>query len=129
MEGTNQALWETQQLNQALAETQQRVITLGNQSLVVQNSVSQALGRVRGQVRQLGNTLVPVANVGLNLFGKLLSLLQPVARGLASFVTTLFGTKWAGKASEVAKTTSALGRTNRAPGQDRQGHPFRGQSH
>ena len=81
MEGTNQALWETQQLNQALAETQQRVITLGNQSLVVQNSVSQALGRVRGQVRQLGNTLVPVANVGLNLFGKLLSLLQPVATG------------------------------------------------
>ena len=116
MEGTNQALWETQQLNQALADTQQRVITLGNQSLVVQNSVSQALGRVRGQVRQLGNTLVPVANVGLNLFGKLLSLLQPVARGLASFVTTLFGTKWAGKASEVAKTTSALGRTNRALG-------------
>ena len=67
-------------------------------------------------MRQLGNTLVPVANVGLNLFGKLLSLLQPVARGLASFVTTLFGTKWAGKASEVAKTTSALGRTNRALG-------------
>lgn len=114
MDTTNQTLRETQQLNQALAETQQRVAALGNQSLNVQGSVSQALGRVRSQLRQLGNIMVPVANIALNLFSKLLSLLRPVAKGLSSFLTTLFGVKWAGQARQINQSTGALGRQSKA---------------
>lgn len=114
MGGTNQTLRETQQLNQALTETRQRMSELSNQSLLVQNSVSQSLGQVRRQLHQLGNTMIPVANIGLNLFRKLLSLLQPVAKGLASFMTTLFGVKWAGQAREITKGTTALGRRTSA---------------
>lgn len=116
MSGNEQSIREAQALNQALAETKQRMAELGNQSLVVQNSVSQALGRVRSQLRQLGNTMVPVANIGLNLFSKLLSVIQPVVRELASFLTTLFGVKWAGKASDVGRTATALGKTSSALG-------------
>ena len=114
MNGNEQSIREAQALNQALAETQQRMAALGNQSLMVQNSVSQALGQVRSQLRQLGNTMVPVANIGLNLFSKLLSVIQPVVRELASFLTTLFGVKWAGKASDVGRTATALGKTSSA---------------
>lgn len=59
MQGSERSIREAQALNQALAETQERMAALGNQSLTVQNSVAQALGRVRSQLRQLGNTMVP----------------------------------------------------------------------
>ena len=111
---TRASLQEVQMLNQALEETRLRLGDLGSQSIVVQGDVSQSLARVRGQVSQLGSTLVPVANVGLNLFSKLLSLLQPVARGIASVVTTLFGAKWAGKVRDIGGVSTALGHTARA---------------
>ncbi len=114
MDGNNQMLQEAQQLNQTLAETQQRIISLGNQSMLVQDNVSRALGRVRSQLRQLGDALVPVANIGLNLFSKLLSLIQPVVNGLASFLTTLFGIKWAGQAKGISQSASALGKQTAA---------------
>ncbi len=95
MASNQDTLRETEQLNQALEETRGKMSQLGSNTVRVQNDVSNAMSRVTG-ARQLGNTMVPVANVGLNLFSRLLRAFQPLAEGVASFVSTLFGLRLSG---------------------------------
>ncbi len=95
-------------LNSALSETRRQLQAVGSQGASVQVSLSKNLSAVTGQLNRLKNTLIPVANVGLTLFSRLLSLLQPVAQGMASLVTTLFGSQWTGVSSGLSsavKTT------------------------
>lgn len=119
MANNQDTLRETQQLNQALEETRWRMSQLGSDTVRVQNDVSNAMSRVTGQLRQLGNTMVPVANVGLNLFSRLLRVLQPLAEGVASFVSTLFGLRLSGTVRSLNKASSALSKTARAPNRRR----------
>lgn len=114
MANNQEMLRETQQLNQALDETRLKLNDLGVQTVRVQDDVSLAMSRVTSQVRQLGNTLVPVANVGLNLFSRLLRVLQPVAQGIASFVTTFFGVRLAGTVRTLNQTASALSKAGKS---------------
>ena len=107
-------LRETQQLNQALEETRWKMSQLGSDTVRVQNDVSNAMSRVTGQLRQLGNTMVPVANVGLNLFSRLLRVLQPLAEGVASFVSTLFGLRLSGTVRSLNRASSALSKTGKS---------------
>ena len=109
-----ETLERVRQLSQALAESRLRMAELGKTSVTVQSSVSRALGQVRAQVTRLGQTMVPVANVGLNLLRRFLSLLQPVARGLSSFVVTLFGGKLAGQVKVFDRAADGVDRTDRA---------------
>ena len=107
-------LRETEQLNQALEETRWKMSQLGSDTVRVQNDVSNAMSRVTGQLRQLGNTMVPVANVGLNLFSRLLRVLQPLAEGVASFVSTLFGLRLSGTVRSLNRASSALSKTGKS---------------
>lgn len=109
-----EAVQETQALEQALEETRAQMNQLGYDSVRVQSDVSNALSRVTSQLRQLGNTMVPVANVGLNLFSRLLRVLQPLAEGIASFVSTLFGLRLSGTVRSLQKTSDALNKTGKS---------------
>ena len=111
MASNQDTLRETEQLNQALEETRWKMSQLGSDTVRVQNDVSNAMSRVTGQLRQLGNTMVPVANVGLNLFSRLLRVLQPLAEGVASFVSTLFGLRLSGTVRSLNRASSALSRS------------------
>lgn len=119
MASNQDTLRETEQLNQALEETRWKMSQLGSDTVRVQNDVSNAMSRVTGQLRQLGNTMVPVANVGLNLFSRLLRVLQPLAEGVASFVSTLFGLRLSGTVRSLNRASSALSKTARAPNRRR----------
>lgn len=114
MANNQDTLRETQQLNQALEETRWKMSQLGSDTVRVQNDVSNAMSRVTGQLRQLGNTMVPVANVGLNLFSRLLRVLQPLAEGVASFVSTLFGLRLSGTVRSLNRASSALSKTGKS---------------
>lgn len=114
MAGNGETLRETEQLKQALEETRAQMNQLGSDTVRVQSDVSNALSRVTSQLRQLGNTLVPVANVGLNLFSRLLRVLQPLAEGVASFVSTLFGLRLSGTVRSLNKASNALSRTGKS---------------
>lgn len=114
MAGNGETLRETEQLKQALEETRAQMNQLGSDTVRVQSDVSNALSRVTSQLRQLGNTLVPVANVGLNLFSRLLRVLQPLAEGVASFVSTLFGLRLSGTVRSLNKASDALSRTGKS---------------
>lgn len=114
MASNQNTLRETEQLNQALEETRWKMSQLGNDTVRVQNDVSNAMSRVTSQLRQLGNTMVPVANVGLNLFSRLLRVLQPLAEGVASFVSTLFGLRLSGTVRSLNKASSALSKTGKS---------------
>ena len=114
MANNQDTLRETQQLNQALEETRWKMSQLGSDTVRVQNDVSNAMSRVTGQLRQLGNTMVPVANVGLNLFSRLLRVLQPLAEGVASFVSTLFGLRLSGTVRSLNKASNALSKTGKS---------------
>ncbi|MCD8368430.1 MAG: hypothetical protein LUC48_10485 [Clostridiales bacterium] len=94
-------------LNSTLAETQRRLQAVGSQGSTVQVSLSKSLGAVNSQLNQLKNTLIPVANVGLQLFSRLLSLLQPVAQGMTNLVTTLFGNRWTGVSTGLDSAVKA----------------------
>lgn len=80
---------------------------MGSQGSTVQVSLSKSLGAVNSQLNQLKNTLIPVANVGLQLFSRLLSLLQPVAQGMTNLVTTLFGNRWTGVSTGLDSAVKA----------------------
>ena len=107
MASNQDTLRETEQLNQALEETRWKMSQLGSDTVRVQNDVSNAMSRVTGQLRQLGN-------VGLNLFSRLLRVLQPLAEGVASFVSTLFGLRLSGTVRSLNRAASALSKTGKS---------------
>lgn len=105
----------------ALRQVEQRLQSVAKQGMTVQVSLNRAFASVNTKLSQMKNTLTPVASVGIQLFARLLSLMQPAAQGLTNLVTTLFGAKWTGistgldsAASGTEKVTSATTRLAKA---------------
>lgn len=90
----------------ALRQVQQQLQAAARQGTTVQVSLNRAFASVNAQLNGLKNALTPVASVGIQLFARLLSLMQPAAQGLASLAVTLFGAKWTGVSSAVGDTAS-----------------------